>query len=201
MTTQSLKILFVISATRKNKKGLVPLVCRITYLSKRKPFATGLFINPTNWNSTLQQAKPPNEENTFINTQLSLIKQKINQAFLFLQVQEVDFEVNAIYNQYAGVKTNVERGIIEVFDLHISKQEKLIGISTTKVSVAKFYQTKKHLMSFIKFQFKRNDYLLKELKMNFILDFEYYLKVEKRFKQHTVYKTIQRFRQMVKLAV
>ena len=82
-----IKILFLISATRINKKGLVPLICRITYLGKRKPFSTGLFINPNNWSSAKQQAVPLNTENT----QLSLIKQEINQAFLFLQVGEKSF--------------------------------------------------------------------------------------------------------------
>ncbi|HEX8563266.1 MAG TPA: Arm DNA-binding domain-containing protein [Flavobacterium sp.] len=90
------KILFVISATRKNKKGLAPIICRITYLGQRKPFATGLFINPKNWHNKFQLAKPPNEENTFINKELSLIKNKINQAFLFLQVHGLDFDVRDI---------------------------------------------------------------------------------------------------------
>ena len=78
-----IKILFLISATRINKKGLVPLICRITHLGKRKPFSTGLFINPKNWSSAKQQALPLNTENTQINTQLSLIKQENNQAFSF----------------------------------------------------------------------------------------------------------------------
>ena len=93
-----IKILFLISATRINKKGLVPLICRITYLGKRKPFSTGLFINPKNWSSAKQQAVPLNTENTQINTQLSLIKQEINQAFLFLQVGERTFDVEDIFS-------------------------------------------------------------------------------------------------------
>jgi hypothetical protein len=40
MDAKNLKTLFVISATRKNKKGLVPIICRITYQGKRNPFAT-----------------------------------------------------------------------------------------------------------------------------------------------------------------
>ncbi|MBT0525708.1 recombinase [Riemerella anatipestifer] len=102
MNTDILKILFVISASRINKQGFAPLNCRITYNSERKPFATGLFINPDNWNSKKQKAFPPNEENNFINTQLSLIKNNINQAFLFLQVKEEKFDVNDIYTQYKG---------------------------------------------------------------------------------------------------
>jgi len=88
METHKIAILFVISKSRINLKGLVPVICRITYLSKRRPFATGQFINPSYWYSKLQQAKPPNDENNNIYTQLSLIKSKINSAFLFPQLKK-----------------------------------------------------------------------------------------------------------------
>ena len=88
-----------------------------------------------------------------------------------------------------------------MFDLHIARQTKLIGVSTTAVSIAKFTQTRKHTETFNWSQFRKKDYPLKNLKMSFISEFEYYLKAEKKFKPHTVYKTIQRFRQMIKLAV
>jgi len=42
---------------------------------------------------------------------------------------------------------------------------------------------------------------LKDLKLNFLTDFEYYLKTEKSFKPNTVYKTAQRFRRVVRVAV
>ncbi|EJL69977.1 Arm DNA-binding domain-containing protein [Chryseobacterium populi] len=88
MNINILKILFLISATRINNQGLVPIICRLTFQGDRKAFSTGLFINPNYWNSKQQKAKPPNDNNTFINSQLSLIKNEINQAFLFLQVNE-----------------------------------------------------------------------------------------------------------------
>lgn len=201
MKINKLTILFLLEKVKINKQGQCPIKCRITLNGMRKPFATGLFINPKHWDSSIQIAKPPNEDNNHINTQLSLIKAKINQAFLFLQVQEKDFSVEDVYNQYAGVTLNIDKSILDVFNLHIKKQEKLIGIETTKVSVAKFYQTKTHITSFIWHQHKKKDYLLKDLKSSFITDFEYYLKAEKKFKPHTYYKTLQRFRQIIKIAV
>lgn len=88
-----------------------------------------------------------------------------------------------------------------IFNLHIARQEKLIGVSTTQVSVAKFHQTKQHLKTFIKWEFQKSDYLLKDLKMSFITEFEYYLKAEKKFEANTIHKTLQRFKQVIKLAV
>lgn len=197
----TIKILFVIDKAKSNKLGFAPLRCRITYLGERKPFATGLFINPDNWNAAKQKAFPSNTPNSQINTQLSLIKQEINQAFLFLQVQGREFNAEDIYMHYKGENIKDDKTIMEIFNLHIAKQEKLIGVSTTKVSVRKFYQTKAHVKNFIFWKFKKHDYLLKDMKMSFITEFEYYLKAEKRFEQNTIHKTLQRFRQMVKLAV
>ncbi|WP_449400517.1 Arm DNA-binding domain-containing protein [Chryseobacterium wanjuense] len=77
-------------------------MCRLTFQGDRKAFSTGLFINPNCWNSKQQKAKPPNDENTFINSQLSLIKNEINQAFLFLQVNEETFDVEDVFLQYKG---------------------------------------------------------------------------------------------------
>lgn len=201
MNNHIIKILLLIDKAKANKNGKAPIRCRITHLGERKIFSTGQFINPELWNASKQKAHPPNKVNNQINTQLSLIKQDINQAFLFLQVQEKDFDVDDIYRQFKGENIKQDKSINEMFHLHISKQEKLIGISTTKVSVAKFYQTHTHVKSFIKHQYKKSDYLLKDLTMAFITEFEFYLKAEKQFKQNTIYKTIQRFKQIVKLAV
>ncbi len=201
MTTQSIKILFVISATRKNKKGLVPLVCRITYLGKRKPFATGLFINPNNWDSNLQLSKPPNEVNNQINTQLSLIKQEINQAFLFLQVQKEQFDVDDIYLKYKGEDVKQAKTLMEVFTLHNKKMESLIGIEYTKSTYSKFSEAKQHTEDFLFYQFKKRNILLEEISLKFLQDFDYYLKTKKSFKQITINKSIQRVRKIIKLAI
>ena len=196
-----MKILFYIRRAKINANNQCPLTCRITNELERKEFSTGIFMNPDYWNASKQKAHPLNKGNTQINTQLSLIKQEINQAFLFLQVQEKEFSVDDIYSQFKGENVKLDKSIKKMFHLHISKQEKLIGISTTKVSVAKFYQTQVHVLSFIKKKYNRSDYLLKDMTMAFITEFEFYLKTEKKFMQNTIYKTLQRFRQIVKLSV
>lgn len=79
-----------------------------------KHFLLGCFINPNYWNSKQQKAKPPNEENTFINSQLSLIKPEINQAFLFLQVNEGEFDVEDIFLKYKGETPKKNKTMLQV---------------------------------------------------------------------------------------
>lgn len=201
MNIDKINIRFLLAKNRMNKIGKCSIRCRIIYQKNRYEYSTGFFIKPEFWNSKKQGAEPTDEENNFINNQLSLIKNKINKAFLFLQVQEIDFNVRDIYNQYAGVKLDKDKTILEIFEFHIQKQKKLVGIETTESSIAKFHQTQKHLKTFLWFAYKRKDIGLKELKYVFIEDFEFYLKTEKKFSLHTVYKTIQRFKQMVRVGI
>jgi hypothetical protein len=86
MNNNKLSILFLLQKVRINKQGKCPIRCRITFNEGRHEFAIGLLINPNTWYSKLQKTKPPNEENNFVNTQLSLIKNKINQAFLYIRL-------------------------------------------------------------------------------------------------------------------
>lgn len=201
MKTQSIKILFVISATRINKKGLVPLVCRITYLSRRKPFATGLFINPNNWNNALQQAIPIDVEHTQIDTKLSLIKQEINQAFLFLQVQKNEFDVDDIYLKYKGEDIKPAKSLMEVFELHNSRMKMLIGKEYTKSTHSKFIEAKQHIEEFLYHTTRKRNIKLDDLSLKFLQDFDFYLKTENNFKQITINKSIQRLAKIIKLAI
>lgn len=197
----NIKILFVLDKTKSNSKGLTPLRCRITYMGKRKPFTIGLFVNPNNWNSKQQLVKPPNEENNIINTQLSLIKNKINQAFLMLQIQEKEFDVEDIYNNYLGESSKKDKSVLQLFQEHNDKVEKLVGKEYVLPTLWKFKQAKVLLKEFIKSHFNKSDYLFNDLDLKFIQDYEFYLKADKELALATVNKTIQRFRKVVKIAI
>lgn len=201
MITQPIKILFVISASRINKKGLVPIFCRITYKSKRKSFATGLFINPDYWNNTLQKAILEDTDHKQINTKMSLIKQEINQAFLFIQVQNEQFDVEDIYLKFKGEDTKPSKTLIEVFNLHNARMEKLVGIEYTKSTFSKFTEARQHIESFLFHKYKKRNIALEDISIKFLNDFDYYLKTEKKFKQITINKSIQRVRKIIKLAI
>ncbi|MBK0369800.1 site-specific integrase [Flavobacterium agrisoli] len=201
MKINKISILFLLDKVKTNKQGKCPVKCRITFSGKRKPFSTGLFIKPENWFSEEQLAKPSNEENDYINTQMSLIKNKINQAFLFLQVQQNTFNVEDIYLQYKGEKGKSSKTILELFQEHNDKVEKLVGKDYVIGTLWKFRQAKELLKSFLKYQFKKKDFEFADLCLKFLLDYEFFLKTEKNLSQATINKTIQRFRRIVKIAI
>lgn len=182
-------------------KDEAPIRCRITYNGIRKVFSTGLFINPDNWESSMQKAIPNDTKHKQINTQLSLIKQDINQAFLFLQVQKEQFDVEDIYLKFKGEDIKLSKTLIEVFNLHNARMEKLVGIEYTKSTFSKFTEAKQHIENFLFHKYKKRNIALEDISLKFLNDFDYYLKTEKKFKQITINKSIQRVRKIIKLAI
>ncbi|WP_420572932.1 site-specific integrase [Kordia sp.] len=201
MNQYKISILFVIALNRIRQDGKAPLFCRITYCQKRKQFATGIFVNPDFWDNKSKVIKPTEDNSSYKNSQLSLIKQKVNQAFLLLQMQGNDFNVNDIHIQYKGGKPKEEKTLQDIMTYHNNRMKKLIDIETTFTSWEKYHQTQNHITAFLQSKYKKKDYLIKDLNEQFLYDFEYYLQTEKKFKTSTIYKSIQRFRKMIRLGI
>lgn len=201
MRADKLNIRYIIAKNRVRKDSRAPLMCRITFLKKRKLIATGQFINPSLWNSKQQLVKPPEPDAEYINSQLSLIRTKLNQTFLFLQVKGTDFNVQDIYLQYKGETNKKDFGVMEVYNLHSARIKKLIGIDIKFVTYQKYLESGVHLKGFIKHKYKQKDIHFKAIRGSFLTHYEYYLKTEKKLQQSTVNKAIQRFRRVVKYAI
>ncbi|WP_308130940.1 site-specific integrase [uncultured Flavobacterium sp.] len=201
MNISNLKILFLISKASINKQGNVSIRCRITFNSVRKIFSTGLSVKSIHWDNKAQEAKPPSDENTFINNQLTLIRNKINQGFLLLQLQGKEFDVEDVYMLYKGESPKEEKTILQVFKEHNEQVEKLIGKDYVRSTHLKFVQASELIKDFIRYRFKKHDFYFKDLELKFVQDYEFYLKTEKNLSQVTANKMIQRFRKMVKIAI
>ena len=196
-----MKITFLIQKGKTNKAGLAPLRCRVTIEKQRKQFSTGIFINPDHWSQEKQKVLDNGENHKIINSQISLIKQKLGQAFLMLQIQEEPFDVEDVYKIYSGENVKKEMGVMAVYEEHNSYYKKLIGKDIKEVSWQKFENTKGYLKKFIQWKFKKREVKLNSLKFQFIKDFEYYLKTEENMQQSTINKTLQRFKKMINFAV
>lgn len=201
MKNLKFNIRYILSKNKTRKDGKAPLMCRITYLDERKQFSVGLFINPKNWNNSLQECEPPSNDNNYINSQLNLIKNQINQVFLYLQINNSEFTVDDIYSKFKGNTPKKELGVLEVYELFNIRIQKLIGRDLKKVTYKKYIESFVHLKSFIKAYFKANDIKLKDLKLNFLNEYEYFLKTQKRLEQSTINKAIQRFRKVIQFAL
>lgn len=99
------------------------------------------------------------------------------------------------------VRNQQKNTIVEYYEMYLKSLKILVDVDLKQVTWNKFFYVKQHVKSFIKWKYQRKDYPLKKLKLQFLVDFEYYLKVEKKQKQITINKSIQRFRKPIRIAV
>lgn len=201
MTTKNFKILFVQAKNRINKKNQSPLYCRITLDGERKQFSTGINIESEFWDSKKQIIIKSHESAILFNSLLHNIESKINNIFGILQLQNDSFTLDDLYNKYLGAEIKKDEYFFSYYSQYLFKIKKLIGLEIKQTTYNKFLYVSKHLEAFIKWKFKKADYLLKDLDLQFLYDFEYYLKTVKLQKQITVNKTIQRLRTPIKQAI
>ncbi|WP_445386418.1 tyrosine-type recombinase/integrase [Robiginitalea sp. IMCC44478] len=202
MNQKSISILFYLNKSKTNSRGVCPIKCRITYLGKRKEFATGEFINPKHWISKKQKASPETFQNQQINLQLGIITSNLKKEFLRLQVQSKDFTVLDIWKGYFKVSERQKYvHVIAYFQEYLNKERKLVGIDLKEATWKKFNYACLQARDFIKWKYGQGDLPMKQLTLQFLQDFEYYLKTERNQRQITINKCIQRFRKPVKIAV
>ncbi|TDE06727.1 site-specific integrase [Flavobacterium hiemivividum] len=201
MTTENFKILFVQAKSRTNKKNQSPLYCRITLNGNRKQLSTGIHIEADYWDTKNQVVLKSHKSAILYNSQLDTIKSKVNSIYMILRLQENPFSVEDIHDKYLGKEIKKSEFVLSYYKQYLAKIKKLVGLEIKDNTYNKFVYVGNHLEAFLKWKFKKTDFPLEELSLQFLDDFDYYLKTEKKQEQITINKTIQRLRTPIKQAI
>ena len=198
-TNQTFTILFWLYKG-KMKNGKAPIYCRITVNSKRAQFSTKRSIEPNKWIAAIGEAKGNSEEARTLNTYLNKIKTELHKHYNLLESTEQFITADTIKNSYLG-EGEKQRTLIETFQYHNDQMKALIGIDVVKSTHTKFETVLSKLKLFLKKQFKRSDLFLQELDHKFIVDFEYFLKVDQGIAHNTTMKYIRNVKKVMNMAV
>lgn len=201
MTTENFNILFVQAKNRTNKKNQSPLYCRITLNGIRKQFSTGIHIESIYWNSKKQLVLKTHKTASLFNSLLDNIKSKINNAYGVLKLEDNVFTIEDILDKYQGKEIKKKENILSYYKQYLFKIKKLVGLELKESTYNKFVYVGNHLEAFLKWKFRKTDFPLEELSLQFLDDFDYFLKIEKKQSQITINKTIQRLRTPIKQAI
>jgi integrase/recombinase XerD len=201
MHHEKINILFVLNQAKTNQKGVSPIYFRITINKVRKQFSTGLTINPKDWNSKKQLAESKLIDYTVLNGQLSIIKQKINNYYFKLQLENESVKIEDLIDAYFQKPTKKEDSVLSYFLKWLNKQEKLIGKDIKQITWDKFNYVYQDVKRFINHHYKMSDFPLEDLSVNFLNQFEYYLKTVKENKQVTINKALQRLKKPIKESI
>lgn len=197
----TIKVNFFVRSSRADKKNRCPILCRLTKGQERLEFYTGLKCLANAWNgSKAEVLKRKDDEATYKNNQLRFIKSKLQTLVLEYQVKEEVLSLEKLKSIYNGDQQK-EYGVLDTIDAYIESLSSKVDKGTSPRTVQKYVGIRKHLEHFINSRYDRKDYLLSDLKVSFLLEFQTFLTAVKNHNPNTVNKITQRIQTLVRFAM
>jgi integrase len=198
---QTFSILFWLNKSKANSKGLVPIWARITIDGKRAECSVKKQISSSFWDAEKNRAKGNSDDARGINNYLVMVQAELTKHYNILLSTKDFVTAEDVKNSYKGIK-ETKKAFLELYSLYIQKLSERKEIED--LSDGRFKRFKvlyKKCAEFIKYQFKKSDLPLDEVKMSFIVEFEHYLRTVKMIGYNTTMKYMKDLKQVMKYGV
>lgn len=195
----NVSILFWIKSNRINKKGVAPLMLRISYNQQRKEFSTGFSLEPSKWDKSKYKVKSKSQEAVQINQYIDETKAKILSLFREMVLDE-DISLDRLTDRFLG-KDEQTITLLQLIKLHNENFKSRIGVDFAFSTYEKYDITARRIESFLLDHYKKPDFRLKDLNNKFISDFDYYLKTAHKNDHNTTTKYCKNLKKILNVAV
>ncbi|MDL2255590.1 site-specific integrase [Parabacteroides sp. OttesenSCG-928-K15] len=195
------KVLFYLKRNEANKKGEVPVMCRITIDGTISQFSCKQTIDPQLWDVSAGRVSGRSDVAVAANRKLDAIRVGINKHYYDIFEREGYINAEKVKNAYLGLDQK-RLTLLTIYKDFLEDFEKLYKSgSRSKATYKKYIRVYNLLEEFIKYKFNRKDIALKEIQPAFITDFDFFLRMEKGHCHNTVWVNQMPLRKMITIAV
>jgi site-specific recombinase XerD len=201
MERPTFSVLFFIRRTRLNKHGEAPVEMRLTINGIRIDHALKRSVPPDFWNPDKGRAMPRTRECRELNAYLDTVKLRLLQLQREMEIDGIPVTAKSLLDKYLGIDETPRRTLLEVFREHNDKCAKLSGIDMSPATVERYETSYKHTAEFIAAVYGKKDIYLDDVNHKFIVDYEFYLKTERRCAHNTATKYLKNFKKIIRIAL
>jgi site-specific recombinase XerD len=194
-----LSVLFYVRKSKNKNATHATAYLRITYDGKRAEASTMRKVPIDKWNAKANKVGGTSVEAKQINRNLDILRNRIYDVYQrFLDNKEGVTAVK-IRDEFLG-NNDANKSILDMFDEHNTRMEKLIGKDFSFRTLQRYKTTKKHLAAFISSSNKVKDFPVKDIEIQFINAFIYYLKTELNLSHNSALKYLAYLKKIVRIA-
>ena len=191
-----ISILFYLKRVKVNAQGLAPVFQRITINGRRLENSTGKFVEPDKWHSEMSKMKGTSEEARSINGHLDNLKSKILNVEKSLIKKDIPVNFESFKNELSGKKER-ERMLIPIFQEHNRKIKELVGQEYAPGTLERYETSLKHTKNFLLWKYNLTDINIEKIDHAFIMEYEFYLRSERKCANNTAVKYIKNFHKII----
>lgn len=186
----------------KEKDGKLPIYARITVDGQRVELSIKRDVEKGNWDDGKGSVKGSKPEIKALKVHIEEIRRRLFECFDELFKDKKLITAEAIKNKYV-YPNDSEYTLLKLFDYHNDQLAHTVEWGTLK----NYFTTKKYLELFLKEKFKTNDVFLTQVNYKFLVDLEYFIKVQQPLNvsqkcgHNTTMKHMERLKKVLNIAL
>ena len=192
---------FYIKKSKTNKKGLTPIIMRVTLKGKRSEINIGRNVEPNKWSATTEKMMGRSIEANEINDFISLMRKKVKDVQKTFIEKGEDLTLNKFVKRFKGDEKDHIKMTLEIFKEHNEQMDRLSGKSISKSTAKRYWTCYNHIEQFLKEVYKAEDFRMKDIDHQFITKFEYFLKTARKCNHNSALKYVNNFKKIVRIAL
>lgn len=200
MKKNTFKILFHIRGNRTNKDGKASIIARIAVNGEYERISTTLSIEPELWDVTAMKAIGRSAKILEFNKRLDDMRVVMKEHYYDILNRHGYVTAEMVKNAFTGV-TAKEESLVPLYLQHLEDTKKLVGLSKADPTYRKYERMYRRVVEFMKKKYNISDIPLREIKLSFITDLEFFLRTEYGYSQNTTYKCMKFFKQVINKAI
>ncbi|HLO59207.1 MAG TPA: site-specific integrase [Bacteroidales bacterium] len=193
-------IMFYIKRTKLTVRGECPVYVRLTVNGERIEFSMNETIPPKLWDSNTQRALISEKTGIELNESIQCVIDKLRNCKRTLEDSLKPVTARSVRNLYFD-SDNTSVYLLDKFTEHNIRCEKLVDIDIRYGTLERYRTAYKHVQEFIKYKYGTADVLFSEVNYQFLRDFEFYLKTERKCANNTTMKYIRNFHKIIKIGL
>lgn len=199
--TQTISVAFFARKDRTTEDGLKPVFMRISLMNKRLTLATKIFVKPNEWSDQNGKLKTNSEEARRVNKMLDAFKMKAFDYQRTLMNEGKDVTLENMKAKWYGLTLEKSRMLMEVFKQHNEQMEALVNREFSPLTLERYETSYRHTLEYMKWKFQIEDIDIKKLNYEFIADYEFWLKSQRKCDHNTSVKYLSNFKKIVHICI
>ncbi len=196
MLEKSFGLFYYLKQAKNQKEQRRYVYLRITVEGERREISIKRQWIPGLWNTKTGRATEINEEANELNRYLDTISNKVNQIQRNLIDDSKPVTAENIKNILTG-RGEKKHFILEAFQEHNRQMKALIGKDFAPATITRYKTACAHLSNYIKWKYQKNDFEIKDLNYEFISQFVFWLKIERKCGHNAAIKYLGNFKKIV----
>lgn len=197
----TISVRFHLRLVRAKKNGEAPIYLRVLIKRKRFDVTTKIFIDPGNWSSEFCKMKNGSDDSRRVNEMLDGFRMKAYDYQRELMAEGKPITIENFRLKWLGLSTERQHMLMEIFEHHNKQMAALVDREFSPLTLERYETAKRHTEAFMKWKYSVNDMDIKGLKYEFMADYEFWLKSERKCDHNTTVKYLSNFKKIVNICI